>query len=67
MTERKTERVFLTTGKNNAEDRMHFVSFWAQYVKTHADEDWSRQQKKLIDAQIQNARDFNKKTKRTIK
>ena len=43
-------------GKNNKEDRMNFVEYWAEYVKTHPDEEWSKQQKILIDSQIQNAR-----------
>ena len=42
--------------KDNREDRMNFVEYWAEYVKTHSDEEWSRQQKILIDSQIQNAR-----------
>lgn len=47
---------WLKPGKDNKEDRMNFVVYWANYVKTHTDEEWSRQQKILIDSQIQNAR-----------
>ena len=36
--------------------REGFVEYWARYVKTHADEDWSRQQNTLIDSQIRSAR-----------
>ena len=46
----------LKPGKNNKEDRMNFVKFWAEYVRTHPDKDWSRQQNILINSQIQNAR-----------
>jgi hypothetical protein len=42
-------------------DRKEFIKFWANYVKTHNDKEWSRQQKKLIDSQIKNAREFLKK------
>lgn len=42
-------------------DRKEFIKFWANYVKTHEDKEWSRQQKKLIDSQIKNAREFLKK------
>ena len=27
-------------GKNNKEDRLNFVKYWAEYVKTHSDKDW---------------------------
>ena len=47
---------FLKPGKTNAEDRMNFVVYWAEYVRTHPDQEWSRQQKVLIDSQITNAR-----------
>jgi len=40
----------LKPGRNNKEDRMNFVEFWANYVKTHPDEVWSRQQKMIIDS-----------------
>lgn len=47
----------LDPGRGNTEARMNFVKYWAEYVKTHADEDWSRQQKVLIDSQMQNAKE----------
>ena len=46
----------LKPGKNNKEDRMNFVKYWAEYVRTHPDEDWSKQQKLLINSQMKNAR-----------
>lgn len=49
-------RKFLKPGKNNREDRLNFVEFWAEYVKTHNDKEWSRQQNILIDSQIQSSR-----------
>ncbi len=47
---------WLKPGRNNREDRMNFVKFWADYVRTHSDKEWSKQQKMLIDSQIQGAR-----------
>ncbi len=41
---------------SNFKERRWFVKYWAEYVKTHSDEDWSRQQNILIDSQIKNAR-----------
>jgi len=40
------------------EERLKWVGFWADYVRTHSDREWSRQQKNLIDSQIQSARQF---------
>ena len=47
----------LKPGKTNAEERMNFVDYWAEYVRTHSDEEWSRQQKVLIDSQLKHARE----------
>jgi len=48
-------------------DRKEFIRFWANYVKTHNDKEWSRQQKKLIDSQIKNAREIIRKNPRIAK
>lgn len=45
---------FLKPGKTNEEDRINFVKYWANYVKTHRDEEWSRQQNIIINAQFKN-------------
>ncbi len=37
------------------EERLEFVRYWAKYVKTHDPEDWSTQQKILIDSILRNA------------
>jgi len=42
----------LKPGKDNKEERENFVQFWAEFVKTHSDEEWSRQQNIVIDSQI---------------
>ena len=44
--------------KDNKEDRMNFIKYWASYIKNNPDEVWSRQQNILINSQIQNARYF---------
>lgn len=38
--------------KDNFKERLEFVKLWANYVKTHKDEDWSEQQNMLINSQI---------------
>lgn len=48
----KKKIIFLKPGKNNKEERLNFVKFWANYVKTHSDEGWSEQQNILINSQI---------------
>lgn len=51
--EDEKKRIFMKPGKDNREDRLNFVKFWANYIKTHSDKDWSEQQKILIDSQIE--------------
>jgi len=46
----------LKPGKTNKEDRMNFVIYWANYVRTHSDKEWSEQQNILINSQMQSAR-----------
>ena len=48
-------------------DRKKFVKFWARYVKEHSDEEWSRQQKILIDSQIKSAEEFYSKNPELMK
>ena len=45
----------LKPGKNNKEERMNFVEYWAEYVRTHPDKEWSKQQNMLINSQLSSA------------
>ena len=54
-TNKESKRVFLKPGKTNQEDRMNFVKYWADYVKTHSDKEWSEQQNIIINSQLQSA------------
>jgi len=47
-----SERTFLKPGRTNEEERLNFIKYWAEYIKTHPDEEWSEQQNEVIDAQI---------------
>jgi hypothetical protein len=38
--------------KKNAEERLDFVRYWAEYVKTHPDKEWSKAQNVIINGQI---------------
>lgn len=38
--------------KRNEAERMKFVELWAEYVRTHPDKEWSRQQKIVVDSQL---------------
>jgi hypothetical protein len=38
--------------RKNMEERLKFIDFWANYVKTHPDKVWSKQQNVVIDSQI---------------
>ena len=50
----------------NFMERIWFIKYWANYIKTHSDEEWSKGQAILIDSQLQSARDFYKKNKMKI-
>ncbi len=45
----------------NRKERMRFVEYWAGYVRTHSDRDWSRQQKVVVDSQLKNLIGPNRK------
>lgn len=49
---KKDSRVFMKPGKTNQEDRINFVKFWANYIKTHKDKEWSKQQNIVINSQL---------------
>ncbi len=38
--------------KKNAEERMKFIDYWVDYIKSHSDKEWSRQQNIVINSQI---------------
>lgn len=38
--------------KKNAEERLKFIDYWVEYIKTHSDKEWSRQQNVVINSQI---------------
>lgn len=40
----------------NHRERRNFIKEWAEYVRTHPDEDWGAQVNKLVDAQLESAR-----------
>lgn len=52
---------FERTQRQNVEDRRASFKRWAEYVRTHDDEVWSRQQNKLIDSQIRSANELARK------
>lgn len=45
----------------NRKERMKFVELWAEYVRTHSDAEWSRQQKIVVDSQLKNLIEPSKK------
>ena len=48
----KEKKVFMKPGRTNKEDRLNFIEFWADYVRTHSDEEWSEQQNVLINSVV---------------
>ncbi len=39
----------------NQKDRIQFVDKWAEYVKTHSDKNWSKQQNVIINSSLKSA------------
>ena len=46
---------FMGFREDNEAERMRFVKLWAEYVRTHDDKDWSRQQNVIIDSALKTA------------
>jgi len=46
---------------DNTKERNNFVEYWAEYVRTHSDLEWSRQQNIVINGQIKNSGNFHRK------
>lgn len=46
------EKEMIKEAERNFKERLEFIKFWANYVKTHKDEDWSEQQNIIINSQI---------------
>jgi hypothetical protein len=44
--------------RQNTEQRRTMIKQWAEYVRTHDDSEWSRQQNRLIDSQLQSANEM---------
>ncbi len=42
----------------NQKSRRWFIERWVEYMKTHSDKEWSRQQNILINSLVQNARNY---------
>ena len=53
--------------KLNNQDRMWFVEYWANYVKTHTDKEWGRQQNILINSMMKNAKNSKLTPKEYLK
>ena len=41
-----------TEYEKNFAERLEFIKFWANYVKTHSDKEWSKQQNIVIVSQF---------------
>jgi len=38
--------------QSNFKERIWFIKYWAEYIKTHEDSEWGKQLALLIDSQI---------------
>jgi len=51
-------KAFEDDHRRNTEQRRAMIKQWAEYVRTHDDSEWSRQQNRLIDSQLQSANEM---------
>lgn len=40
--------------EKNEKERLKFIEMWAEYIRTHSDKEWSRQQNILINSLVKN-------------
>jgi hypothetical protein len=45
----------VTFTKENQKERFRFIDQWAEYVRTHSDKEWSRQQNVIINSCVRTA------------
>lgn len=50
--------------ERNRTQRIEQIERWAEFVRTHPDEEWGRQVNTLVDAQLQSARHARQETER---
>lgn len=50
----------MAESNQDQKQREEFVIFWADFVKTHPDEEWSAQQNVLINSQLKSAHQFTR-------
>ncbi len=46
---------YMSFTSKNQKERMRFVEEWAEYVKTHSDKEWSKQQNIIINSSLKSA------------
>lgn len=47
--------------KRNREQRKKFVAEWVEFIKSHPDKEWSRQQNIIVNSQLESAQESNDK------
>lgn len=46
---------------SNQKQREEFIDLWVNYIKTHSDQEWSKQQNVLINSMLKGAKQFSRK------
>ncbi len=52
---RNIGRCYMGFIKENEKERKSFIHKWAEYVRTHSDKDWSKQQNVIINSALKTA------------
>lgn len=56
MTGSETRDALAEKHARNRERRLQRIKEWAEYVRTHPDDDWGRQVNRLVNSQLESAR-----------
>lgn len=47
--------------ESDRKQREWFIDYWVNYIKTHSDEEWSKQQNVLIHSMLKSAKQWSRK------
>jgi len=55
-----TSHFKLSSMESNRKQREEFIDYWVEFIRSHADEEWSRQQNVLINSMLKSAKQFSR-------
>jgi len=61
-----TSHFKLSSKESNQKQREWFIDYWVDYMKTHSDAEWSRQQNVLINSLLKSAKQWSREEFREL-